>query len=60
MDCPPQQNAPWMGDNYCDGAWNNPGCFYDYGDCCDNKVSNWDIYCNHEPELCQCLDPNTF
>ena len=58
MDCPPHETLQWMGDNYCDSRWNNPGCFYDYGDCCENKVEEWDKYCQNKPELCRCLDPN--
>ena len=53
-------NPTWMGDNYCDRNFNNAGCFWDYGDCCEKKPSEhgWDHYCNLHPELCQCLDPN--
>ena len=46
MDCPSIKKW-WGNGRKCDGKWNNAGCFYDGGDCCQN---NWQINnkCNDE------------
>ena len=57
LDCPKYETNPgWMSDGYCDPDMNNPGCFFDHGDCCDMKTDDWDYWCkNHD--ACDCLDP---
>ena len=46
-DCPAEQQYPsWFRDNYCDEDFNNPGCFYDGGDCCRQLTSDWNAYCD--------------
>lgn len=53
-DCPAEQQHPsWFRDRWCDDDFNTPGCFYDGGDCCRKRRSNWDNYCDE----CLCLDP---
>jgi len=54
FDCPAYQQHPsWINDKFCDTEFNTPGCFYDSGDCCLQKVENWNAYCGNE---CTCLD----
>ena len=54
--CEAYQEA-WFGDGECDASMNNPGCFYDGGDCCRQLAQGWDQNCQGEPDKCQCLDP---
>ena len=54
FDCPAYELHPsWMDDKFCDTEFNTPGCFYDYGDCCNKKQDSWDKYCGNQ---CACLD----
>jgi len=43
----------WINDGYCDDVTNTPECFYDGHDCCVQKRSNWDRYCQE----CECIRP---
>merc|ERR1712098_226517 len=49
-DCGAAHSKHWFGDGWCDDENNNPECFYDGGDCCFEKRSNWEAYCND----CEC------
>ena len=44
----------FQGDGYCDDENNMAACNWDGGDCCNNKIPDYDIYCS----VCQCLVPN--
>ena len=44
----------WQGDGYCDDFNNEATCNWDGGDCCNNPIPDYDIFCSE----CQCLDPN--
>ena len=37
--------SSFIGDGACDDGFNNVGCQFDGGDCCDNNNSGWDDYC---------------
>ena len=44
----------FQGDGYCDDFNNEATCDWDGGDCCNNNLPDYDIFCSE----CQCLDPN--
>ena len=59
FDCNWHETAPtWgtFGDGECYPWLNNPGCFYDYGDCCENKVTEA-AGCKTNEGVCNCEDP---
>ena len=35
----------WIGDGFCDDVNNKAQCKFDFGDCCNNKNPDYDIYC---------------
>ena len=43
-----------QGDGYCDDENNMAACNWDGGDCCNNDLPDYDIFCLE----CQCLGPN--
>ena len=44
----------FQGDGYCDDENNMAACNWDGGDCCNNDLPDYDIFCLE----CQCLGPN--
>ena len=55
MFCLEECEVPeFQGDGYCDDENNMAACNWDGGDCCNNKIPDYDIYCS----LCQCLGSN--
>ena len=48
------EGCEWQGDGYCDDENNMAACDWDGGDCCNNDLPDYDIFCSE----CQCLGPN--
>ena len=44
----------FQGDGYCDDENNMAACEWDGGDCCNNDLPDYDIFCSE----CQCFGPN--
>merc|ERR1719483_643897 len=44
----------WHADGYCDDENNMAACDWDGGDCCNNDIPDYDIFCSE----CQCLGTN--
>ena len=44
----------FQGDGYCNDENNVAACDWDGGDCCNNDLPDYDIFCSE----CQCLGPN--
>ena len=43
----------FQGDGYCDDENNMGACDWDGGDCCNNSIPDYDVFCS----VCRCLDP---
>ena len=48
------EEPEWQGDGYCDDENNIAACDWDGGDCCNNNIPDYDIFCS----VCKCLGPN--
>ena len=47
------EEPEWQGDGYCDDENNIAACYWDGGDCCNNNIPDYDVYCS----VCKCVDP---
>ncbi len=39
------EEPEWQGDGYCDDENNMAACDWDGGDCCNNSIPDYDIFC---------------